>query len=479
MRNKLILSVSLTLLSFSVKAELRLPDIISDNMVLQQQTSARIWGWSNPDDTVIVSAGWGEMLQTKSDDTGFWEIFVATPAASEKSYSVTVSDSDSEIKLGNVLVGEVWFCSGQSNMQMPLKGYPWQPVENSLEAIATAGNYPMIRMANVGRRRNYEPQMQVDGKWLECNPENAAEFSALGYFFARRLNEILHVPVSIINCSYGGSKVEGWLPKWKLDEYPGFYVEKEKSIPDSVLRGWDRINVMYNGMIHPLSRYTIKGFAWNQGEANVGKHKDYVSHLADMVKIWRDEWGLGELPFYSVEIPAWHYNDPDGTSAALLREAQRESVKVIPNSKIVSTVDLIYPHEYYDIHGSKKQEIGDRLAYIALADTYRIKGIPYVYPTFKSMEINGNTAELKFSNINKEGMTPHHEIDGFEVAGENRKFYPAKASADRNTNFIKISCDSVDKIESVRYCFKNFAIGRLHSNWGLPLMPFRTDNWDK
>lgn len=128
-------------------------------------------------------------------------------------------------------MGEVWLCSGQSNMQMSLKGFPGQPVENSLEAIATAGNYPMIRMVNVGHRRSYEPQEKVDGKWLESNPQNAADFSAVGYFFARRLNEILHVPVGIINCSYGGSKVEGWLPEWKLNEYPGFDIEKEKTLP--------------------------------------------------------------------------------------------------------------------------------------------------------------------------------------------------------------------------------------------------------
>lgn len=478
MRHKAILSLLLLILSVTAEAEIRLPDIISDHMVLQQQADARLWGWSDPEVTICIRPEWGESQTVRSDSAGFWEVSVPTPAASEKQYSIVISGSGSEITISDVLIGEVWFCSGQSNMQMPLKGFPWQPVENSLDAIVTAGNYPQIRMANVGRRSSYEPQVAVDGKWLESNPGNAAEFSAVGYFFARRLNEILHVPVGIINCSYGGSKVEGWLPKWKLDEYPGFDVEKERLTPDSVLRGWDRINVMYNAMLHPLTRYTIKGFAWNQGEANVGHYQNYAAHLADMVRIWRDEWGLGDLPFYSVEIPAWHYNDPDGTSAALLREAQRESVRLIPNSGIVSTVDLVYPHEFHDIHASRKQEIGDRLAYIALSDTYRMKGIPRLYPTFKAMTVDGNKAELQFNGI-QGGMSPHHEIIGFEVAGNDRKFYQAKASADRNTHIIKVTCDSIDKIESVRYCFKNFAIGTLRSTQGLPLMPFRTDNWDK
>lgn len=478
MRDKIILFTLSLLVSPMIYAEIRLPDIISDHMVLQQQVPVCIWGWANPEESVIVKTSWSESKTAKSDENGLWKVSILTPDASDKSYMITISDSNSVITVSDILIGEVWFCSGQSNMQMPLKGYPWQPVENSLEAIVSAGNFPMIRMVNVGHRRSYEPQTTVDGKWLLSNPKNAAEFSAVGYFYARRLNEILHVPVGIINCSYGGSKVEGWLPKRTLDEYPEFDVDKERSTPDSILRNWDRINVMYNAMLHPLSLYTIKGFIWNQGEANVGKHKDYVSHLADMVKIWREEWGLGELPFYSVEIPAWHYNDPNGTSAALFREAQRESVKVIPNSKIVSTVDLVYAHEYYDIHASKKKEIGDRLAYIALSDTYGIEGIPTDYPTFKSMDIHENTAELKFYNIHG-GMSPHKNIEGFEVADSDRKFYPAKATADRDKNIIKISCDSIEKIEAVRYCFKNFSIGKLHSTNGMPLMPFRTDDWDK
>lgn len=475
---KTVLSLSLLMLSPMANAEICLPDIISDHMVLQQETHVRLWGWANPGETVVIYPEWHSSYHVSSDSLGFWEVSVPTPAASYTPYSITVSDSQSKITISDVLIGEVWLCSGQSNMQMPLKGFPWQPVEGSLEAITGAGNYPQIRMANVGHRRSYEPQETVDGKWLESNPENAAEFSAVGYFFARRLNETLHVPVGIINCSYGGSKVEGWLPKWKLDEYPGFDVEKERLTPDSVLRGWDRINVMYNAMLHPLTRYTIKGFAWNQGEANVGHYKEYAAHLADMVRIWRDEWGLGDLPFYSVEIPAWHYNNPDGTSAALLREAQHEAMSLIPNSGIISTVDLIYPSEFNDIHGSKKKEIGDRIAFMALSRTYNRKGFPDAYPEFREAEINGDSVIVRFDHISH-GMTPHSSIEGFELAGSDRKFHKASAHADRNSNTIIIHCDSVKEIKSIRYCFRNFAIGKLHSTQGLPLPPFRTDRWDE
>ena len=469
--NLLLLSMSAVL-----NAEIKLPDIISDHMVVEQRTAVKLWGWSYPNENVRIIPSWGNSADTRTDVNGLWEIVIDTPPASDQTYSITFIDLDSKVEVTDVLVGEVWLCSGQANMQMPLKGFPWQPVENSLEAIVTAGNYP--RMVNVGHHRSYELQETVDGRWLKSNPENATDFTAVGYFFARRLNEILHIPIGIINCSYGGSKLEGWLPRWKLDEYTDIDVDKEMATSDTLLKGWERANVMYNAMLHPLTRYTIKGIACNQGEANVTKHRDYALRLADMVSTWRDEWKIENLPFLIVEIPAWHYGDPDGTSAALLREAQRESVKLIPNSKVISTVDLIYPYEYHDIHASRKQEIGDRLAYVALASTYGVKGIPNDYPTFKSMNVKGNIAELTFDNADG-GLTPHSVMKGFEVAGSDHKFYPANATADMDRHIVKVVCDSVDYIESIRYCFKNFTIGNIHSTNGLPLMPFRTDNWEK
>lgn len=473
-----ILSLTVIAVSAASHAEIRLPDIVGDRMVLQQLTDARLWGWSNPGESVTVTPDWGAPTTVKADDSGLWEAAVATPAADYTPRTITISDSDSRVTVSDILIGEVWFCSGQSNMEMPVKGYPGQPIEGALEAIATAGTRPGVRMANIARCRSYEPQQTVEGNWLESTPANVANFSALGYFFACRLNEILGVPVGIINSSYGGSKVEGWIPRWKLDEYPEFDVEKEMNTPDSILSNWSRANVMYNAMLHPLTRYTIKGFAWNQGESNVGRHNVYHHHLADMVRIWRDEWGLGDIPFYSVELPAWYYNDPDGTSAALLRESQHKSAEIIPNSRVVSTVDLIYPREYYDIHGSRKREIGDRLAYTALNLTYGIKGIPCDFPAYKSMTVDGNEAELEFYNSGV-GLTPNRDMQGFEAAGADGVFHPATAGQGRNASTIRVKCDSVDRIEHVRYCFKNFAIGEVRSNLGLPLVPFRTDNFEK
>lgn len=476
---KSILSALAAVMTLSASAEIELPDIFSDNMVLQQQSDARIWGWSSPGAKISVKPSWGgKSYSVKAGDDGRWDLTVATPAATYTPQTLRLKGDGSDVELKNILIGEVWFCSGQSNMEMPLKGFWCQPVENAGRAIAYSGKYPGVRVATVTRCGEYEPQAKVLGKWQESKPENAGEFSAVAYFFARSLNDILGVPVGVINCSLGGSRVEGWMPKWQLDRYPDCDVEKEKATPDSVLHLWERANVMYNAMLHPLRGYTVKGFLWNQGEANVGRHADYPSRLADMVKIWRDEWKQGELPFYFVEIPAWSYGNPDGSIAAFLREAQHKAAAIIPNSGYVSTTDLIYPHEINDIHGSKKEEIGERLSYLAANRTYNIGGIDTGYPVFKSVDLHGDKAIVHIDNM-ENGLTPNGALEGFEVAGEDRVFHPAQAKELWYNRAIEVSSDKVADIKAVRYCFKNFSIGRIHNLKGLPLVPFRTDDWNE
>lgn len=464
--------------TLSAGAAIELPDIMSSNMVLQQNSDAKLWGWSTPGSVVTVTTAWnGKDYKATAGKDGRWDVAVATPAASFDPTSIRISGDGSNITLDNVLIGEVWFCSGQSNMEMPLRGFWTQPVENSHRAIAYSGKYPGIRVATVPKLASYEVQDRAPGVWKESNPDNAGEFSALAYFFAQSLTDILDVPVGIINCSYGGSKVEGWIPKWKLDEYDEWDVEKEKTIADSLLQEYERINVMYNAMLHPLIGYTVRGFLWNQGESNVGRHATYPQHQADMVKIWRDEWGQGELPFYFVEIPGWNYGDPQGTWAAIFRESQHRAADITPNSEFVSTVDLMYPYELEDIHGSRKQEIGERLAFMAANKTYGIKGISADYPRFKSMDVDGNKAILHFTNAD-DGFTPNDVLEGFEVAGPDKVFYPAQATEDPMTRNIVVTSDKVSDIKSVRYCFRNWAIGSVYNIRWLPLVPFRTDDWD-
>ncbi len=470
---------ALSALAIPAEAKVELPDIFSSNAVLQQQSDARIWGWAKPGSSVSITPSWsGKTVTVKADPTtGKWDAEVATPAASYTPYTLTIDDGEGPVTLDDILIGEVWFCSGQSNMEMPLKGYGFQPVEGGGEAIAYSGKYPGIRMANVPKTQSYTPQEKVAGKWQKSIPENAPDFSALAYFFARSLTDLLDVPVGIINCAYGGSKVEGWIPKEILDTYPEWDMAKEEKDPN--IGEYERIGVMYNAMLKPLAGYNVKGFLWNQGESNVGREATYPTHQKDMVEHWRQLWNLGELPFYYVELPGWSYGNPDGDNAAIFRECQQKGVELIPNSGIVCTSDLIYPYEVEDIHARKKKEIGERLAFMAGNRTYGIKGLPDQFPAYKSVDFNGNKAIIHLQNP-WSGLNPYADMPGFEVAGEDQVYYPAKAvqKQDKDYKFtIEVTSDKVDDIKGVRYNFKNFAVGEIHDMYGLPLVPFRTDSW--
>ncbi|MCH4156795.1 MAG: Ig-like domain-containing protein [Muribaculaceae bacterium] len=466
----------LGLLCGTTASAVKLPDIFSDNMVLQQQSNAKLWGWSKAGSTVTVKTSWNNAKYTaKAGSNGRWELTVATPKASFDEQTITFSDAEGKTTLKNVMIGEVWLCSGQSNMEMPLDGFWTQPIEGSNQAIAYSGQYKGLRMATIPKRGSAVPEDSVSGKWKTSCPENAARFGAVAYFFAETLTKLLNVPIGIINCSWGGSTVEGWLSKEWLQKYPD--VDLKQVTPTNV-SGMSEPMIMYNGQLHPIIGYTIKGIAWNQGESNVGLDKTYAQHLADMVKEWREEWGEGNLPFYMVEIPPYIYSGENNTEAALLRESQHKSAKMIGNCGVVSTIDLMKPYETNDIHGSRKQPIGERLGFMAAAKTYGMNGIACESPEFESMKIDGKTATLHFSNAS-DGFTPNRDLKGFEVAGSDSVFHAAHADEIFDTRDIKLTCNEVDKIVAVRYCFKNWEIGTVHSMRWLPLVPFRTDNWSK
>ena len=477
-RKASFITVIATALGAASLGAVELPDIISDNAVLQQNSDARLWGWSEPGSKVTVTPSWDGRERTAKADptTGRWEVTVGTPQASFTPYEIRFDDGKSPATISNVLIGEVWFCSGQSNMEMPLRGFGHQPVEGAAQAIAYSGKYPHIRMANVPKLQSYKVEDKLPGKWLVSSHETAAEFSALAYFFARSLSDIIDTPVGIINCSYGGSKLESWLPKEKLDTYPGYDMAAEEKTVDNP-NPWHRIGVLYNAMLHPVIGYTVKGFLWNQGESNVGLHNEYPSHQKDMVELWRKEWGQGQLPFYFVELPPWSYGNPDGTDGALFRECQHKAAEITPNSDLVCTTDLVYPFEVEDVHARLKQPIGERLAWMAAAKTYGVEGIHTQYPRYKNVDLRGDKAVLTFDN-KWGGLTPNLNLQGFEVAGEDRVFHPANASENWYTMEITVSSPEVKDIKAVRYCFRNFSPGTLKDMLGLPLIPFRTDNWD-
>ncbi|MCI6893584.1 MAG: sialate O-acetylesterase [Bacteroidales bacterium] len=475
MLHKISSTIIAATLSIAATA-VELPDVIGHNMVLQQCADAHLWGWSTPDAQVDIVTSWNNRnYHVKANADGRWEVAVATPKASFSEHEIRFHDKNSTVTAKHVLVGEVWFCSGQSNMEMPLNGFWTQPIADSNREIAFSGKYRgKIRMATVSKTGALKPADRVSGEWKECEPENAAWFSAVGYHFAKALTEMLCVPVGIINCSWGGSHVEGWLPKNILKDYADINLA---DAGNKDIREWDQPMIMYNGMLNPLVGYTVKGFLWNQGESNVGQHSTYANRLATMVKLWRQRWQQDSLPFYMVEIPPYSYGDVKGTKAAMLREAQHKAASIIPNSGIISTSDLVKPHETEDIHASTKQPIGERLAFMAAVKTYGIGGIACDSPTYKSMDIDGNTAILHFNNA-PDGFTPNRNLQGFECAGSDRVFHPATAEEIYDTRDIRITCPAVDKIVAVRYCFHNWEIGSVHNLRWLPLVPFRTDDWD-
>lgn len=478
MKSKIFLSLTILMVFvFDGVAKIQLPHVFTDNMVIQADTVASLWGKATPGSEVKITTSWGAETSAKVGKDGKWKAGLNTPPASYNPETITLYDSkdNDTVTLENVLPGEVWIASGQSNMEMPLRGFWHQPVEGGGDEIMFATkNGKGIRFLNVPRVVSYEPLDDFEGGWQESNPETAAEFSAGAWFFARFLKDIIDRPIGVISNAWGGSKVEGWVPEEILATYPDRDYQAEK---DSVINDWERIGIMYNSQLLPVAGYTAKGFLWNQGESNVGRHMDYPSRQNDMVEHWRKLWNNPDMQFYFVELPGWDYGDVNGTSAALFREAQHKAQKITKGSHIISTSDLVYPDEPDDIHARNKKDIGKRLAAQAATYSYGVKGIPHVYPTYKSAEINGNKAEIFFDGI-WQGFTPNDELEGFEVAGEDRVFYPAKARPFREGLSIIVTSDDVDDIKSVRYNFKNFAIGKIHDSFGLPIVPFRTDEWE-
>ena len=476
------LLLSASVLSFAAaNGAVTMPNIFSDNMVLQADTLAMLRGKATPGARVEAKGSWGATAATKAGNDSVWKMTISTPAASFEPLTLTVTDKKDGkgVTFENVLAGEVWIASGQSNMEMPLRGFWNQPVEGGGEQIAFARKLGQgVRFITVPKTVSYEPLDNVDARWVVPSPETAGEFSAVAWYFALALRDILDVPVGIVSCAYGGAKVEGYMPSEIIAKYPDRNFEAEKANrDDSFVKHFERVGVMYYGMIVPIAGYTARGFLWNQGESNVGGHDYYPARQADMLAHWRKLWDNDNMPFYFVELPGWVYGGVDKTECALFREAQHKAAAETPGAYIVCTSDLVYEDEPDDIHARNKRPIGNRLAQSAATYTYGLKGIPHLYPTFREAEYKGNTAVLKFDNT-WSGFTPNENLQGFEVAGADKVFHKAQASIGPNLTIV-LTCPEVSEIKAIRYCFRNFAIGRIHDTYGMPLVPFRTDNWEE
>ena len=455
------------MISNLASAEIKLPAIFCNNMVMQQQTNAMVWGKANPNAVVKVTTSWNKKsYNTKSSENGSWKLKVSTPIAGGP-YEMAISDG-TPVTLKNVLIGEVWVCSGQSNMEMPLKGFMNQPILGSLETINNSSN-PNIRMFTVTKKTSILPLDSLGGKWDLCEPEFVGDFSATAYYFGLMLNKTLNVPIGLINTSWGGTRIEPWISDAGFKNFDWVKMPEKKPV---VNLSPQTPTVLFNGMINPIVGYGIRGAIWYQGESNRNEAKAYQKLMPGLIENWRSVWDNGDFPFYFVQIAPYDYG-LTGLSSAYLREAQLKASTAIKNTEMACIMDI---GEKNNIHPANKKAGGDRLAYLALANTYNIKGIVSQGPVMKEMTINGSNVKLSF-DFAPLGLTSFgKEVTSFEVAGSNKKFYPAKAII--NKNEILLSSPQVDQPIAVRYAFKDFIVGELFNTYGLPATSFRTDDWD-
>ena len=459
---------------FSVKAKVKLSPLFSDNMVLQQQDSVAVWGWADRQMDVSVVTSWNKRsYSVKPDREGKWKVIIKTPEAGGP-YEITISDGTART-LKNVLIGEVWLCSGQSNMEMPMKGFPGQPVEGSNMDILKSAN-TNIRLISVPRSSQTEPQDDFKGEWKEANPESVSNFSATAYYFGRLLQKILDVPVGLIDVSYGGSCVQAWMSKNTAVSF------EDKNVPekgDSIPVPNRTPTVLFNGMLYPVIGYGIKGCIWYQGETNYIEPDRYEELFPIMVNEWRTLWRIGEFPFYYAQIAPFDYSVFTPTefhekyNSAYLRDALRKASDKIPNSDMAILMDI---GEKNSIHPAKKKVGGQRLALLALAETYGLKGFGYKSPSFNALEIKASTIVVSFNNA-KNGLTSFgKELTCFEIAGADKQFYPATAVLRRKS--VLLSSPNVSEPVAVRYAFKDFIVGDLFGTEGLPVSSFRTDDFE-
>jgi sialate O-acetylesterase len=487
-------------------ADVKLPAIFGSHMVLQRDQKDRVWGWAEPGEEVAVEIG-GQSKSTKAGADGAWQVQL-DPMPAGGPHTMTVRGKNT-VRCDDVLIGEVWICSGQSNMQWGVGG------SKDADLEIHAANHPNIRLISVPNRGLQEPQKDFEGQWVACRPDTVGGFSAVGYFFGRQLHQTLGVPVGLINDAWGGSACEAWIrrdilaadpkygpmmqnwadfeknyPKAKEEyqaKHAAWQKEAEKAKaehkpepdepfnPDSMMYGQFRPGNIYNGVLKPTIGYGIRGVIWYQGETNTGRAYQYRDLFPLMIKSWRDEWGQGDFSFYWVQLADFMDESPTPRDSgwAELREAQTMTMDRLPRTGQAVIIDI---GEGKDIHPKNKQDVAARLARWALARDYGI-GIAHQSPTYKTMQRSGNKVVLTFDHVGGGlGTFDVHEARGFSVAGADRKFVPAQARI-TGGNTVEVWADGVSEPVAVRYAWADNPVCNLYSSEGLPATPFRTDDW--
>lgn len=457
----------------AMTAKVILPSLIGDNMVLQQQSDARLWGKADPSSKIDITTSWdGKTYTTYADRTGEWCMAVRTPAASSEPSTITFDDGDKTV-IGNVLIGEVWYCSGQSNMEIPVRGYKHQPIEGSLQTIIHAKADKPIRMFTVEKGVSSTPLDSCGGHWGLNTPAEVAECSATAYFFAEEINEMLdNVPVGLIISVWGGTDVQPWMSaeaaaKFDL-KYPTPTEPVDRSTPE-VLR---MASTLYNSMAAPVLPYTIKGMLWYQGENNCYDPEEYEKLMPEFVKCMRDGFQRPDMPFYYVQIaPFGGYGNVEH-NVAKQRLVQSRLMNQTDNCGMAVTMDI---GDRDCIHPANKREVGRRLAYWALAKDYGKNDFAYSGPIFNRMEWDGKRAILWFDNTGG-GVSPLEvDLAGFEAAGEDGVWHRARGRVECETGTLSVYCDEIGEIKAVRYGHLPYFEATLFDNFGLPASPFVTN----
>ena len=495
-------------------AGVTLPRVIGSNMVLQRNTQAPIWGWASQGEKITMTlnaeAEDAEPISTTTavaDADGNWQVKLPAMAAGGP-YTLRIEGSNTlELELTNVLFGEVWVCSGQSNMQWPVS------VSNDSEEEIAAAMYPKIRLFNIPQVPSGLPQQDVEADWYETTPETIPNFSAVAYYFGRKLYKNLDVPIGLINTSWGGTLIEPWTPPAGLAGVPALAsISKEvediqsnyraqlpekinaieawitetgkaletnaplKPMPDNThpLMDQGRPTALYNGMVHPIVPYGIRGALWYQGESNHQDGMIYHEKMKALINGWREVWGQGDFPFYFVQLAPFNYSNQEGGQFFLPKiwEAQTAAL-ALPNTGMAVTTDIGNPR---DVHPRNKQDVGRRLALWALAKDYGRDDVTYSGPLYKAMAIEGNTIRLTFEHVGS-GLTArdNEPLTWFQLAGEDKQFVEAKATIDGDT--VIVSNDAIENPVAVRFGWHQSAEPNFINKEGLPASPFRTDAW--
>lgn len=456
----------------AARAEIKLPKLFGDHMVLQRETEANLWGWAAPGEEVKISLG-DSTASTKADDSGKWKAKLKTGAAGgphELKFKGT-----NEVTLKDVYLGEVWIASGQSNMEWTVAASA-----NPQEEAANA-NHPLIRMIKVQKvpAENPVDDIPVDpgtkkttptSGWAVCAPDTVPSFSAVGYYFARHLQKELGVPVGIVNTSWGGTVCEAWTSKEALAAVPSLKYMADRAVKVEPGKGNpNQPAVLYNGMLAPCIPLSIRGAIWYQGESNVGRAHEYATLFPTMIADWRARFGQGDFPFLFVQLAPYKYDG--STKLAELWDAQLKSLAV-PGVGMCVTTDIT---NINDIHPKNKQDVGKRLALWALANTYGKKDLIYSGPLYDSHEIEGNKVRIKFKHGSGLAAKDDKPLTHFQIAGEDEKFVEAKATIEGDT--LVVTSEAVQKPAAVRFAWSPIAEPNLFNKAGLPASPFRTDKF--